>query len=65
VAPWLAAGADPVDVARRAGHSFSATVLDRYGHVSDARSELVTDALDAMARGAAKTSNAKVQKLCS
>ena len=34
VALWVAAKADPVDIARRAGHTSTYVVLDRYGHVN-------------------------------
>ncbi|MHB8220960.1 MAG: site-specific integrase [Acidimicrobiales bacterium] len=50
---WIAAGANTLEITRRAGHSSSAFVLDRYGHLLDpARSE-TTDRLEEMARGAA------------
>jgi len=55
VAFWIAAGASPNDIARRAGHASVVTVLDRYGHLLPTDSDHVTDALDAMARSAAKT----------
>jgi len=49
---WIAAGANTLEIARRAGHSSSAFVLDRYGHLLDpARSE-TTDRLEQMARDA-------------
>ena len=60
---WLAAGVDPVDVARRAGHSSTVTVMDRYGHVSVERQDLVTEALEAMARGALPASPAPIRHL--
>ena len=53
VALWIAAGASPVEVATRAGHTSTVTVLDRYGHLLPGQGERVTDALDAMAREAA------------
>ena len=49
---WLAAGATPVEVAARAGHASTVTVLDRYGHLLPSTSVAVTSALDAMARAA-------------
>lgn len=52
VALWLAANADPVTVAKRAGHTSVVTVLDRYGHVLEGRQDQITDALEAMATGA-------------
>jgi len=46
---WIAAGASPNEIARRAGHASVATVLDRYGHLLPGTEERVNDALDAMA----------------
>jgi integrase len=46
---WLAAGADPHEVARWAGHSSVATVLDRYGHVMVSRTTDVMAKLGEMA----------------
>lgn len=54
VAFWIAAKADPKEIARRAGHASVVTVLDRYGHLLPSNSDHVTDALDAMARAAAE-----------
>jgi integrase len=54
VAMWIAAGASPNEVAARAGHTSTVTVLDRYGHLLPGGEERVTDALDAMARQAAR-----------
>jgi integrase len=56
VAFWIAAGASPKEIAARAGHTSVATVLDRYGHLLPGGEEKVTDALDAMARQAARSS---------
>lgn len=42
------------EVAARAGHTSVVTVLDRYGHLLPGTQERVTDALDALARGAAR-----------
>ena len=53
VAFWIAAGAQPTEVASRAGHTSVVTVLDRYGHLLPKPTDDVTDALDAMARTAA------------
>jgi len=50
---WIAAGANTLEITRRAGHSSSTFVLDRYGHLLDpARSE-TTDRRDEMAKRAA------------
>ncbi len=45
VALWIAAGANPTEVARRAGHTSVVTVLDRYGHLLPKEEDNVTDAL--------------------
>jgi len=58
VAFWIAAGASPSDIARRAGHASVVTVLDRYGHLLPSDSDHVTDALDVMAREAARGAHA-------
>jgi len=50
VALWIAAGASPNEIARRAGHSSVVTVLDRYGHLLPDHEDAVTDALDVMAQ---------------
>lgn len=50
VALWIEAGATPVEIAKRAGHSSTVTVLDRYGHRLPGAEDRVTDALDAMGR---------------
>jgi integrase len=64
VAMWIAAGASPNEVAARAGHTSTVTVLDRYGHLLPGGEERVTDALDAMARTAHRdTGDAEVQPL--
>ena len=55
VALWIAAGASAKEVAVRAGHTSVSVVLDRYGHLLPGTEERVTDALDAMAKGAANT----------
>lgn len=51
VALWIAAGASPVEIARRAGHASVATVLDRYGHLFPGSENKVNDALDILAKG--------------
>jgi integrase len=53
VAFWIAAGASPKEIARRAGHTSISVVLDRYAHLLPGTEEKVTDALDEMAAGAA------------
>lgn len=49
---WIAAGANPLEVARRAGHASVTTVFDRYAHLLPREVDTLTDALDAMARAA-------------
>lgn len=49
VALWIAAGASPVEVAQRAGHTSVAVVLDRYGHLLPGQADAVNDALDRLA----------------
>jgi integrase len=56
VAFWIAAGASPKEIADRAGHRSVVTVLDRYGHRLKTSEDHVTNALDEMARGAARAS---------
>jgi integrase len=64
VAFWIAAGAQPVEVARRAGHSSVVTVLDRYGHLLPRDDDPVTDALDELAAGAKPKRSATVRAIC-
>ncbi len=49
VALWIEAGANPKEIAARAGHSSVVTVLDRYGHRFASSEDRVNDALDALA----------------
>lgn len=63
VSLWIAAGASPKEIAVRAGHSSVSVVLDRYGHLLPGQSDAVDDALDAMARGAAKPNGASVRAM--
>jgi integrase len=48
VALWIAAGASPKEVARRAGHTSVKTVLDVYGHLYDEADVALRDRLEAM-----------------
>jgi integrase len=52
VALWIAAGANPNEIATRAGHSSVATVLDRYGHLLPGSEDRLNDALDVLAAAA-------------
>jgi hypothetical protein len=48
VALWIAAGASPKEVARRAGHTSVRTVLDVYGHLYDEADVALRERLEAM-----------------
>jgi integrase len=48
VALWIAAGASPKEVARRAGHTSVKTVLDVYGHLYDEADVALRKRLEAM-----------------
>jgi hypothetical protein len=48
VALWIAAGASPKEVARRAGHTSVKTVLDVYGHLYDEDDVALRERLEAM-----------------
>ena len=63
VALWIAAGASPTEIARRAGHRSVVTVLDRYGHLLPGVESRVTDALDEMGRRAAVRPTASVTQI--
>jgi len=53
VSIWRDAGADILDISRRAGHSSVAFTLDRYGHLYQDRSDGLAERLDELltARG--------------
>ena len=46
VALWIAAGANPKQIAVRAGHTSVSVVLDRYGHLFPEQDELLMSALE-------------------
>jgi integrase len=48
VALWIAAGANPKEVAARAGHASVSFTLDRYGHLYPEADLSLRDRLDAM-----------------
>ena len=50
VAAWIEAGAEPTEVAARAGHRSVVTIYDRYGHRFPAQADRVNAALDALYR---------------
>ena len=49
VALWIAAGANPKQIAAWAGHTSVAVVLDRYGHLFEGHESAVLSRLDAFA----------------
>ena len=51
VALWIAAGANPKQIAAWAGHTSVAVVLDRYGHLFEGHEDAVLSRLDAFAKG--------------
>ena len=55
VALWMAAGANPKEVAARAGHTSVSFTLDRYGHLLPGSEQRLNDAIDALAEGAQAT----------
>jgi integrase len=63
VAMWIAAGAAPNEVAKRAGHTSVVTVLDRYGHLLPGTAEDVTDKLQARSSKAAADAKRKAAKV--
>lgn len=63
VAFWIDAEASPKEIAARAGHASVVTVLDRYGHRLPGTEDKVTDALDAMGRGASAAPAGNVRAL--
>jgi hypothetical protein len=48
VALWIAAGANPKEVAARAGHATVSFTLDRYGHLYPEADTALRDRLDAL-----------------
>jgi integrase len=48
VALWIAAGANPKEVAVRAGHTSASFMLDRYGHLFEGHDAELRDRLDTM-----------------
>jgi hypothetical protein len=45
---WIAAGANPKEVAARAGHTSVSFTLDRYGHLYPEADQALRDRLDAL-----------------
>jgi integrase len=64
VALWIAAGANPKEVAVRAGHTSVSFTLDRYGHLFEGHDAELRDRLDAMhAEGLKGAAGGEVVKL--
>lgn len=56
VAGWIESGAEPTEVAARAGHRSVVTILDRYGHRFPSQAQRVNDNIDALYRAAREAS---------
>jgi integrase len=63
VALWIAAGANPKEVAARAGHASVSFTLDRYGHLYPEADTALRDRLDALYGNAHPTLDATVVRL--
>lgn len=63
VALWIAGGATPVQVARRAGHSSTSVVLDRYGHLYPEGDDQLDERLSAAYASAAAEPAGDVRRL--
>ena len=48
VAMWIASGANPLEVSRRAGHTSVSFTLDRYGHLYEGADAALSERLEAM-----------------
>jgi integrase-like protein len=63
VALWIAAGANPKEVAARAGHSSVSFTLDRYGHLYPEADTALRDRLDVLYGSARPTPEGTVVRL--
>ena len=63
VALWIAAGANPKEVAARAGHASVSFTLDRYGHLYPEADTALRDRLDALYGAARPTPEGTVVRL--
>jgi hypothetical protein len=63
VALWIAAGANPKEVAARAGHASVSFTLDRYGHLYPEADTALRDRLDALYGTAQPASEGTVVRL--
>jgi integrase len=65
VALWIAAGANPKEVAARAGHTSVSFTLDRYGHLYPESDAALRDRLDAIYSAGQREQGAAVVELLS
>jgi integrase len=63
VALWIAVGANPKEVAARAGHSSVSFTLDRYGHLYPEADTALRDRLDALYGAVRPTPDSTVVRL--
>jgi Phage integrase family len=63
VALWIAAGANPKEVAARAGHTSVSFTLDRYGHLYPGSDAALRDRLDAIYSAGQRDQDAAVVDL--
>jgi integrase len=63
VALWIAAGANPKEVAARAGHTSVSFTLDRYGHLYPESDATLRDRLDAIYSASQRDQDAAVVDL--
>jgi integrase len=63
VALWIAAGANPKEVAARAGHTSVTFTLDRYGHLYPESDAALRDRLDAIYSASQRDQDAAVVDL--
>ena len=63
VALWIAAGANPKEVAARAGHTSVSFTLDRYGHLYPESDAALRDRLDALYSAGQRDQDADVVDL--
>lgn len=60
VALWIAAGANPLEVSRRAGHTSVSFTLDRYGHLFEDADQALSDRLEGLVVAPAPAPSADV-----
>jgi len=58
VALWIASGADPLEVSRRAGHASTSFTQDRYGHLFTEADSALADRLARLVPSSAGTARA-------